>query len=212
MKIKFSETIKENLSRILKNKIDLNSFNHPWEYLNVLDKIKDIYDDLKLNGFIEIKDRVLIGENCKIKPCEFDVSNGPVIIANNSEIGPFANFRGPVIVGNNCKVGNFTEVKNAIILDNSNAPHHNYVGDTIMGQNCNLGAGTKLANVRHDMRNVIIRYKEEKFDTGRMKFGAILENNVKTGCNVVTNPGTYLCENVGVLPNESVKGFIELQK
>jgi len=113
-----------------------------------------------------------------------------------------------VVIGKNCNIGQSSEIKNSIIMDYSNAPHHNYVGDSIIGKNCNLGAGTKIANFRLDGKEISIDVGCERYKTGRQKFGAILENRVKVGCNVVICPGSYIGENSYIGPGIVVYGYV----
>ena len=78
------------------------------------------------------------------------------------------------------------------MLDGARAGHFAYVGDSILGREVNLGAGTKLANLRMLPGAITIVSGEERLDTGRRKFGAILGDRTETGCNSVTSPGTLM--------------------
>lgn len=123
---------------------------------------------------------------------------GPAVIGRDCEIRHGAYIRGGVIAGDGCVIGHATEVKGAILLNGSKAPHFAYVGDSILGQRANLGAGTKLSNLtlvsarrpetgrRPTLR---IRIGDRIYDTGLTKLGAILGDDVQTGCNCVTHPG-----------------------
>jgi bifunctional N-acetylglucosamine-1-phosphate-uridyltransferase/glucosamine-1-phosphate-acetyltransferase GlmU-like protein len=68
----------------------------------------------------------------------------------------------------------------------------NYVGDSILGREVNLGAGTVLSNFRHDGAEIAIPRGDERVATGRKKLGALLGDQVATGCNSVLNPGTIV--------------------
>jgi NDP-sugar pyrophosphorylase family protein len=96
------------------------------------------------------------------------------------------------LVGDHCVVGHATELKNAVFLPGAQAGHFAYVGDSILGNNVNLGAGTKLANVKLQRSNVMVKVAGETYDTGLRKLGAIFGDHVQTGCNAVSNPGTLL--------------------
>ena len=113
---------------------------------------------------------------------------GPVILGDWSEVRQGAYLRGNCLVGRRCVVGHVTEVKHTIFLDDAKAGHFAYLGDSILGNQVNLGAGTKMANLRFVGGNVSVRTKNGTVDTGLRKFGAVLGDQVQTGCNSVTNP------------------------
>ncbi len=184
------------------------SFKQPWEVLKILEKFTLEKEDIK--GHIESGVKwdvpIIVGKGSVIKfPCRIE---GPVIIGENTIIGPFAYLRGPLIIGSDCRIGS-SEIKNSVFMDGSRAGHFNYIGDSIVGKKCNLGAGTKLANLRFDGEIIRFEIGKEKFSTGMRKLGAILEDNVQTGCNSVLNPGTYVSKKKSVLPGAVVSGFIE---
>lgn len=150
--------------------------------------------DVRPGVFIE--GDVYIGKGTVVEPGV--LIYGPTIIGENCQIKQGAYIRGNVILGNKAIVGHATEVKNAIFLDKAQAPHFAYVGDSILGNQVNLGAGTRLANLpmfalgdsQNANKNTIrIRVDGKVIDTGLRKLGAILGDEVQTGCNTVTNPG-----------------------
>ena len=128
---------------------------------------------------------------------------GQILIGENSEIRSGAYLRGPVIIGKNCVVGNSSEIKNSILLDGAKAPHFNYIGDSILGKNVNLGAGSVLANWKHTHSLVYVG----KISTKLKKFGAILGDGARIGCNAVLNPGVIIEKNGWVYPNDTLEGF-----
>lgn len=142
---------------------------------------------------------------------------GPALIGSDCRIRHGAYLRGGVIAGNGCVIGHSSEVKGAILLDRSNAPHFAYVGDSILGQRANLGAGTKLSNLtlvsarspetgrRPTLR---IRIDDRTYDTGLAKLGAILGDDVQTGCNCVTHPGCLVGPRTLIYANVALrKGY-----
>ncbi len=124
----------------------------------------------------------------------------PIILGDRSVVRHGAYLRGYCLVGRRCVLGHVTEVKHTIFMDDAKAGHFAYLGDSMLGHNVNLGAGTKLANLRFVKGDVRIKTKEGFLSTGLRKMGAILGDNVQTGCNSVTNPGTLLGKNSMVLP------------
>ncbi|MDP2107388.1 MAG: hypothetical protein Q8J76_15425, partial [Desulfobulbaceae bacterium] len=88
-----------------------------------------------------------------------------------------------------------------IFLNDAKAGHFAYLGDSILGNHVNLGAGTKLANLRFTGGEVPVKTPNGTMATGLRKFGAIMADNVQTGCNSVTNPGALLGKRSMLLPN-----------
>ncbi|HLF57386.1 MAG TPA: hypothetical protein VI942_11125 [Thermoanaerobaculia bacterium] len=135
-------------------------------------------------------DRIEIGAGTRIAPGA--TIEGPVRIGRDCEIRPGAYLRGSVWLGDGCLVGTNVEVKRAIFLDRAKAPHLAYVGDSVLGRGVNLGAGTILSNFRHDGAEISIPAGEGALATGLRKLGALLGDEVATGCNSVLNPGTIV--------------------
>ncbi len=142
---------------------------------------------------------------------------GPAVIGRDCRIRHGAYVRGGVIAGDGCVIGHATEVKGAILLNRSKAPHFAYVGDSILGQRANLGAGTKLSNLtlvsarspETGRRPTLqIRIDDRTCDTGLAKLGAILGDDVQTGCNCVTHPGCLVGPRTLIYANVALrKGY-----
>jgi bifunctional N-acetylglucosamine-1-phosphate-uridyltransferase/glucosamine-1-phosphate-acetyltransferase GlmU-like protein len=153
-------------------------------------------------GVVLAGSRIRFGRGVLVESGAFIKS--PAVIGDYTEIRQGAYLRGYTLVGARCVVGHVTEVKHAIFLDDAKAGHFAYLGDSILGGNVNLGAGTKMANLRFVRGEVQIRTPEGKVNSGLTKLGAILGDEVQTGCNSVTNPGTLLGRGSLVLPNATV--------
>ena len=200
---------------------DLNGYIHsslfegiefPWE---ALEKIPTYFQGLgkgRILGEVDSRaylihpDRIWIDEKAVVEPGAY--IKGPAYIGRGSVVRHGAYVRGNVIVGQSCVVGHDTEVKGSIFLNGAQAAHFAYVGDSILGSKVNLGAGTKLANLKLDGSDIIIRSKEKRIPTGRRKFGAILGDRVQLGCNSVTNPGTLMGKDSSCFPCVNARGMI----
>ncbi len=183
----YFEGVQEKYHKIL-------AVNHIWEAID------------KIEGYVKEetrREKVIIGKNTRIS--EKAEIEGPCVIGDDCDIRPGAYLRENVIIGNNCVIR--SELKNCLIMDNSNAAHLSYVGDSILGRNCNLGAGTILSNLKLDEKPIILRINDNDYNTGLQKFGAILGDNVHTGSNALTNPGTLIGKNSFLYPNAAIKGF-----
>ena len=153
-------------------------------------------------GAVLVGPRIRLGRGVLVESGAFIKS--PAVIGDHTEIRQGAYLRGYTLIGARCVVGHVTEVKHSIFLDDAKAGHFAYLGDSILGGNANLGAGTKLANLRFVRGEVQIKTPEGTVNSGLRKLGALLGDQVQTGCNSVTNPGTLLGHNSLVLPNTTV--------
>ena len=151
-------------------------------------------------------DHISIGEKCKIEPGAVIV--GPAVIADGAQIRTGAYVRENVILGAGSLVGAHSEVKGSILFPGAKAPHQAYVGDSLLGRDVNLGAGTILSNVKNIGHEVSFRAGGEVIHTGLRKFGAVLGDGCKTGCNTVLNPGVLLGPGSVTYPNATLRsGF-----
>lgn len=180
-----------------------NSFEYPWE---MLPKIKDLIASLLesgIEGFTELKEGVLVGQNVTIAPTA--TIESPAIIGHDTVIRPGAYIRGNLITGSGCVIGNSSEYKNAILLDKVQTPHYNYIGDSILGNRAHTGAGTVCSNLKSDGKNVVIR-GDEDYETGLRKIGGILADGADVGCGCVINPGTVIGKKTSVYPLTMLRG------
>lgn len=151
-------------------------------------------------------DRIAIGRGTTIGPGA--TIHGPIRIGRDVEIRPGAFLRGGAWIGDGCVVGASTEVKRAILFPGAHAPHLNYVGDSILGRGVNLGAGTVLSNFRHDGGEIVVPDGDRRLATGRRKLGAILGDDVATGCNSVLHPGTIVGRGTHVYPGVQLRAGV----
>lgn len=179
---------------------------YPWHLLDAshffISRITKNKIQGKIEHFVTIKGKVHIGKGSLIKSGSY--IEGNAVVGDNTTIGPNCYIRGSTYIGNNCKIGLGAEIKNSVIMNDASIPHWNYVGDSIIGERSNLGAGTKIANLKHDRSNVKSKIQGKLIDTGRMKFGTIIGDNVHTGINTSILPGRKLWPNTTTLPGEVV--------
>ncbi len=153
-------------------------------------------------GAVLVGGNIQLGKGVLVESGSF--LKGPLIVGDHTEIRQGAYLRGYCLIGARCVVGHTTEVKHSIFLDDAKAGHFAYIGDSILGNQVNLGAGTKLANFRFMPGNVRIKTTDGHLDSGLRKLGALLGDNVQTGCNSVTSPGTLMAKGAMVMPNVTV--------
>ncbi|MCX6884870.1 MAG: DapH/DapD/GlmU-related protein [Verrucomicrobia bacterium] len=165
----------------------------------------------KCQGIAYIGEHVYIGPGTIVE--DGAMIRGPAIIGRNCQIRHNAYIRENVIIGDDCTVGNACEVKNSLLFNRATVPHFNYVGDSVLGHGAHLGAGVVLSNVKALGGNVMVVSKEERYDSGLSKFGALIGDHAEIGCNSVLNPGSIIgrrsviqpCTNWrGVLPEDMI--------
>jgi NDP-sugar pyrophosphorylase family protein len=188
------------------------SKNDPFLYLGkgLSQWLAEILDELnvgdtpmvrgKVSPHAYLDGRVYIAEGASVEPSA--MISGPCYIGPGSEVRHGAYIRGHVFVGEGCVVGHTTEVKGSIFLDGAKAGHFAYVGDSILGKNVNLGAGTKLANLKFNGKEIMVRHPRDQslLASGLRKFGALIGDGAQTGCNSVLDPGSVLFPGTAVLP------------
>ena len=185
----------------------LAQFEYPWQALDgIKDFILALGPTLPADEYDQPAPNVWVHKTAKVFPSAY--LGAPCIIGPETEVRHCAFIRGSALVGANCVVGNSVELKNVILFDNVQTPHYNYVGDSILGYKSHMGAGSITSNVKSDKTLVVVKNGEERIETGRKKFGAILGDHVEVGCNSVLNPGTVIGRNTSIYPTSSVRGAI----
>ena len=185
----------------------LAQFEYPWQALDgIKDFILALGPTLPADEYDQPAPNVWVHKTAKVFPSAY--LGAPCIIGPETEVRHCAFIRGSALVGANCVVGNSVELKNVILFDNVQTPHYNYVGDSILGYKSHMGAGSITSNVKSDKTLVVVKNGEERIETDRKKFGAILGDHVEVGCNSVLNPGTVIGRNTSIYPTSSVRGAI----
>ena len=184
----------------------LARFEYPWQALDGIKELILTLGPALEDDYEERAPQVWVHKTAKIAPTAF--LGAPCIIGPDTEVRHCAFIRGSALVGANCVVGNSVELKNVILFDSVQVPHYNYVGDSILGYKSHMGAGSITSNVKSDKTLVTVKDGDEKIETGRKKFGAILGDLVEVGCNSVLNPGTVIGPRSNVYPLSCVRGCI----
>ncbi len=180
---------------------------YPWEVLhNIKSFILKIGPALDPELYEDRGNGIYVAKDATVAPTAS--INGPCIIDCGAEIRQCAYIRGSAIIGKGSILGNSCEIKNAILFDSVQTPHFNYVGDSVLGYKSHMGAGSVTSNVKSDKTLVVVKSDDEKIETGRKKFGAMLGDYVEVGCNSVLNPGTVIGRHSNIYPLSRVRGVI----
>jgi bifunctional UDP-N-acetylglucosamine pyrophosphorylase/glucosamine-1-phosphate N-acetyltransferase len=174
----------------------------PWDLLeanaHVLTKTKpEILGEVEEN--VHLADSVFVAEHARIRSGSY--IEGPTYIGEGSDIGPNCYIRPHTSIGRGVRVGNACEIKNCIIMDKTHIGHLSYIGDSVIGEDCNIGAGTITANLRLDVKPVKMVIRDEIVDSGRLKLGVMMGDDVKTGVGTLLMPGVKIGCNSWVGPN-----------
>ena len=202
MKIRNLYNLEETIAAPL-----LEQYEYPWEVLPYIKEfIKALGNALPEDRFEKRGEDIWVAKSAAV--AQTACLNGPLIIDENAEIRHCAFIRGNAIVGKGTVVGNSTELKNVILFNSVQVPHYNYVGDSILGYKSHMGAGSITSNVKSDKTLVVVKSADEKMETGRKKFGAMLGDFVEVGCNSVLNPGTVIGPHTNIYPLSPVRGVV----
>ncbi|MCQ6962840.1 bifunctional sugar-1-phosphate nucleotidylyltransferase/acetyltransferase [Methanolobus chelungpuianus] len=172
---------------------DWIDIGRPWDLLDanrvLLENMKGMCEGT-VEPYATLHGEVTVGRGTIIRNGSYII--GPVVIGDDCDIGPNCFIRASTAIGNNVHIGNAVEVKNSIIMDGTKIGHLSYLGDSVIGLKCNFGAGTKVANLRHDGKNIKCSVKGKVVDTGRRKLGVIMGDDVHTGINTSINVGMMM--------------------
>lgn len=179
---------------------------YPWDFLQINEEVLEVVNNSEIYGDVsplaQIEGHLHLGEGSVILPGVY--IEGNVIIGKNCKIGPNTYIRGNTSISDHCEVGNAVEIKNSVIYSHTKIKNLTYVGDSIVGSHVNLGAGTILANDRHDGTNHCSMVNGSLIDTGRIRFGSIIGDGVRTGINTTVFPGRKIGAGRVLRPNTVV--------
>jgi bifunctional UDP-N-acetylglucosamine pyrophosphorylase/glucosamine-1-phosphate N-acetyltransferase len=180
------------------------SYKFPWNLLTINDlllkqriKGQQISPSAKISDLAVIGDNVMIEDNVRV--FEHAVIRGPAYIGAGSVIGNGSMVWGGCSFGPGCVIGFGSEIKHSVFGRNV-WTHRNYVGDSIISDNCSFGAGTITANFRFDEQEIPVTVGAGRMSTGMDKFGVIMAEGCRTGCNSVLGPGVKIGPNSIVGP------------
>ncbi|PIU10613.1 hypothetical protein COT27_02170 [Candidatus Kuenenbacteria bacterium CG08_land_8_20_14_0_20_37_23] len=199
-------TIKEILAGL-----KIKNVKTAWPTFNFLHEIitynKTLFNaNLKflISSLKEIQSNIFVGKNVNIHPTVvFDVTLGPIIIRDYSEIMPFSYLVGPLYLGDHCVIKESTSLKNSclgdvcrlggeidstIIQGYSNKQHYGFIGHSYLGEWINLGAGTTNSN----LKNTYGKIKMQNVETKEQLLGCVIGDYTKTAINTAIFTGKVI--------------------
>jgi UDP-N-acetylglucosamine diphosphorylase / glucose-1-phosphate thymidylyltransferase / UDP-N-acetylgalactosamine diphosphorylase / glucosamine-1-phosphate N-acetyltransferase / galactosamine-1-phosphate N-acetyltransferase len=208
--------------------VNLELFDFPHDVIRFNQRIFDENHAFRLSGdrYREIADGVFVSGSVTIS--DFVVTNtkaGPILIEDDTAIGPFCFLRGPlylgprtrvnehaaikdyVSIGHTTKIGG--EVESSVIEPFSNKQHHGFLGHSYLGSWINLGAGTCNSDLKNTYGEVKMDYSGERVPTGMQFIGCIIGDYSKTAINtsVFTGKTIGVCSMVYGFVTTNVPSF-----
>ncbi|HSV14355.1 MAG TPA: putative sugar nucleotidyl transferase [Tepidisphaeraceae bacterium] len=152
---------------------------------------------------------IWLGNKVHLGPsCVLDASKGPIVLAENVNIGANAVIQGPVYLGPHtqitplaliragtstgpmCKLGG--EVSNSVILGFTNKPHEGFLGDSYLGEWVNLGAGSTTSNLKNTYGEITMPVEGRQVKTGRRFMGSLIGDHSKCAIGTRLMTGSYV--------------------
>ncbi len=169
---------------------------YPWEILRANKIIMDSWEHSEisktatLEANVTIQGTVHIGDDVVIKAGA--VLEGPCFIGKESYIGNNSLIRSYTALENNCSVGYGVELKNCVVQKNSHIGRLSFIGDSVLGENVDIGAGTMTVNRKLDWSTIKVKHQKKAKDTGCLKLGAFIGDDVIIGAGNSIEPGTVV--------------------
>ena len=199
--------LKNNNFKLLNLKWKIIDITYPWDILSAnkyfLEKLEKSEINWEIEENVQVKWNIILWKWSVLKSGTYIEWN--VIFGENCIIWPNCYIRWTSVFGENCHIWNAVEIKNSSIWNNTNAGHLTYIWDSVIWNNCNFGAGFKVANLRHDKKNMRAMIKWELIETWLKKLWIILWDNSSLGINTLCYPARIFPEWFTSLPWEIIK-------
>ncbi|AFM12685.1 glucose-1-phosphate thymidylyltransferase [Turneriella parva] len=153
-----------------------------------------------------------------------DTRGGPVVVDAGARIGAFCLIQGPAyigkktqldscrfsnsIAGENCRLGG--EIADSIIGDFSNKHHDGFLGHSLVGDWVNLGALTTTSDLKNNYGEVRLTFNGTRYETGTIKFGAIIGDYAKTAIGTLIGTGTIIDLGANLFGKAHWSGYVPL--
>ena len=127
-----------------------------------------------------------------------DVSDGPILLNEGVQVGPFCYLSGPVFAGAGTRIIKHTALKDGVSLGHTvnggeveasiiepytNKQHHSFLGHSYLGSWINLGAGTCNSDLKNTYGKINIQYGASKIATDIQFLGCFMGDYSKTAIN-----------------------------
>jgi UDP-N-acetylglucosamine diphosphorylase / glucose-1-phosphate thymidylyltransferase / UDP-N-acetylgalactosamine diphosphorylase / glucosamine-1-phosphate N-acetyltransferase / galactosamine-1-phosphate N-acetyltransferase len=207
----------------------LSLFLYPHEVIatNMKEINANLEQRISENRWQQMQDGVFVGKDVKLgEYLLFETKNGPIIIDDGAQIGPYSLLRGPIYIGKKCKIlehaaikdqvslGHTTkiggEVEASVVEPYSNKQHHGFLGHSYLGSWINLGAGTCNSDLKNTYGTVNMEYPHGKAATGMQFLGCVMGDYSKTAINtgIFTGKVIGVCSMMYGFVTSNVPSFV----
>jgi UDP-N-acetylglucosamine diphosphorylase / glucose-1-phosphate thymidylyltransferase / UDP-N-acetylgalactosamine diphosphorylase / glucosamine-1-phosphate N-acetyltransferase / galactosamine-1-phosphate N-acetyltransferase len=175
----------------------------------------------------ETSDGVFVAEGASIGAYVLcDTKNGPIIIDQGAEVGPYTLLRGPLYIGPKTRILEHSAIKDAVSLSHTtkiggeveasivepytNKQHHGFLGHSYLGSWINLGAGTCNSDLKNTYGTVNMEYGFGKSQTNMQFLGCIMGDYSKTAINtgIFTGKVIGVCSMMYGFVTSNVPSFV----
>jgi glucose-1-phosphate thymidylyltransferase len=180
----------------------LPMFQHPHDVIryNTEVLVENLEHRIASGRYRELAPGVFAGERVTVSSLvETSTRSGPIVLEDDSMVGPFCLLRGPAYLGRHARLiehsaikdgvsaGHTTkiggEVEASVIEPYTNKQHHGFLGHSYLGSWINLGAGTCNSDLKNTYGKVNLDYRGEKVSTGMQFVGCMIGDYSKTAIN-----------------------------
>lgn len=169
---------------------------YPWEILRANKIIMDSWEHSKISKTVTLEANVTISGTVHIEDDVIikagAVLEGPCSIGKGCYIGNNSLLRSYTALGDNCSVGYGVELKNCVVQKNSHIGRLSFIGDSVLGENVDIGAGSMTVNRQLDWSTIKVKHQKKVKDTGILKLGAFIGDDVVIGAGNTIEPGTIV--------------------
>ncbi len=186
----------------------------------------NLEDRLAKGDYRELTDGVFAAEGATLGDyCVADASQGPIVLEERAQIGPYCYLSGPAHLGAGARVIEHAAIKDAVALGHTtkiggeieasiiepytNKQHHGFLGHSYLGSWVNLGAGTSNSDLKNTYGQVGMEYEGRKVATGMQFIGCMIGDYAKTAVNtsIFTGKTIGVCSMVYGFVTTNVPSF-----
>jgi glucose-1-phosphate thymidylyltransferase len=182
--------------------VKLETLQWPHEFIaqQMLSLSSNLEYRIKWGEYRQVQDGLFVASGVKLGDyLVVEAKQGPIVIEQDAQIGPYTLLRGPVYMGAKCRILEHAAIKDAVSLGHttkiggeveasivepySNKQHHGFLGHSYLGSWINLGAGTCNSDLKNTYGTVNMEYPAGKATTGMQFLGCVMGNYSKTAIN-----------------------------
>jgi bifunctional UDP-N-acetylglucosamine pyrophosphorylase/glucosamine-1-phosphate N-acetyltransferase len=169
---------------------------YPWDILAANRMVMDTWEeaiisrDARIEGNVTLSGPVRIEAGSVVKAGA--VLAGPCYIGRDCYVGNNVLVRAYTSLGPRSSIGYGVELKNCVLFGNSKIGRLSFVGDSVIGENADIGSGTMTINETMDRTPVRVDIRGEAVESGLVKLGAFVGDDVKIGAGNTLAAGTLL--------------------